>query len=128
MLHTYASTDVRRVLAESVDKCGFEAYRLLTREYDPVTTDIAYQLTERILVIARWQVKTIDDEVGALREALKRVRELERRCKDEDTPAMRRMIAGVLYANVLQDFLERLRQKAPLRIGVHQAGWRALGS
>ena len=52
VLHTYASNDVRKVLAESVDKCGFEAYRLLKREYDPVATDISYTLLKRILVIA----------------------------------------------------------------------------
>ena len=26
VLHTYASNEVRKVLAESVDNCGFEAY------------------------------------------------------------------------------------------------------
>ena len=41
----------------------------------------------------------MDDEIGALHEALKRVRELECRCKEE--PDHRRMIAGMLYANVL---------------------------
>ena len=79
VLHISASNDVGKVLAESVDECGFEAYRLLTREYDATATDISYTLLERILVIARWQVKTIDDEVSVLRKALKRVRELERR-------------------------------------------------
>ena len=99
VLHTYGSSDVKKVLGESEFKCGLEGYRLLTREYDPVSADISYALLERVLVIARWQVKTIEDEVGALREALKRVRELERRCPD--TPDQRVMIAGMLFANVL---------------------------
>ena len=99
VLHTYGANDVRKVLAERVDKCGFEAYRLLTWEFDPTATDISYTLLGGILVIARWQVKTIDVEVSALREALKRVRELERRCPRE--PTQRPMIAGMLYANVL---------------------------
>ena len=30
VLHTCSSTDVKKVLAESVDKCGFEGYRLLS--------------------------------------------------------------------------------------------------
>ena len=64
VLHTYSSVDVKKVLSESVDKCGFEGYRLLSREYDPVSTDIAYALLERVLVIARRQVKTMDDGVG----------------------------------------------------------------
>ena len=70
-----------------------------SREYDPVSADILYALLERVLVIARWQVKTMDDNVGALREALKRVRERERRCKEEANH--RRMFAGKRYANVL---------------------------
>ena len=37
-------------------------------------------MLERVFVIARLQVKSIDDEVGALRGALERVRELERGC------------------------------------------------
>ena len=94
VLHTDASKDVGMVLAESVDKCGFDAY-LRTREYGPTATDISYTLLERILAIARWQVKTIDDEVSFLREALKRVRELERRCPGE--PTQRLLIAGMLY-------------------------------
>ena len=83
VLHTYASNEVRKVLAESIDKCGFEANRLLTREYDPIATDISYTLLGRILAIARWQVETIDDEVCTPREVLKRVRELEPRCAGE---------------------------------------------
>ena len=104
VLHTYSSLDVKKVLSESEEKSSFEAYRLLSREHDPVSTVIAYALLERVLVIARWQVKTID-EVGALREALRRVRELERRCKEEAD--QRRMIAGMLYANVLSPATEK---------------------
>ena len=37
--------------------------------------------------------------VSALREALKRVRKPERRCPDETS--QRRIVAGMLYANVL---------------------------
>ena len=66
VLHTYAANDVRKVLAKSIEKCGFEGYRLLTREYDPIASDISYTLLERILVIACCQVKTIDVEVSAL--------------------------------------------------------------
>ena len=51
VLHAYVSNDARKILAESVEKCGFEAYRLLTREYDPVATDISYTLLERIMFL-----------------------------------------------------------------------------
>ena len=54
VLYTYSLMDVKKVLSESVGRCGFEGYRLLSRECDPVSTDIAYALLERVLVIARW--------------------------------------------------------------------------
>ena len=73
VLQTYAFPEVRKVIQESVAKCGLDAYRLLNREYDPISADKGYDLLERILVIARWNVKGIDEEVASLREALKRV-------------------------------------------------------
>ena len=100
VLHTYASTDVRKIISESARKCGFEAYRLLGREFDPIASDTAYTLLERVLVIVRWNVKGVDEEVSALREAIKRFRELERRCGDQGQ-AQRKIISGMLYANVL---------------------------
>ena len=66
----------------------------MTIEYDQVSADITYALLERIFVTARWHVKAIEEEGGALCEALKAVREIERMCPDE--PDLRRMIAGIL--------------------------------
>ena len=63
-LHSYASPEVRKVIQEFVAKCGLDTYRLLNREYDPISADKGYTLLERILVIARWNVKGIDREVA----------------------------------------------------------------
>ena len=106
VLHTYSSLGVKIVLSESEDKFGFEGYRLLSREYDPVSTKISHALLERDLVITRWQGQTIEDECGALREALKRAREIERSCKDE--PCQFRMRACMFYANVLSPSRESM--------------------
>ena len=62
VLHTHRSTDVKKIISESIDKCGFEAYRLLSREFDPLSVDLAYSLLERVLVIASWQIKNVEDE------------------------------------------------------------------
>ena len=57
---------------------------MLSKEYDPVTADFAFNLLESILTIAKWSVKGIAEEHATMREAGKRIREYERRKGDMD--------------------------------------------
>ena len=98
VLHNYTATDPQKVIAESWDKCGLEAYRLLNKEYDPLSADLVYNLLERVLAIAKWSVKGIAEEHAAMREARTRIRKLE---KGQQGSVDHKMVAGMLYANVL---------------------------
>ena len=99
VIHTHASFEVRKTIAESTERCGLEAYRLLSREFDPISADKGFALLERVLVIARWNVKGLEEEAGAFREAIKRLRELERRFPEEGQH-QRRIVSGMIFARV----------------------------
>ena len=60
-------------------KGGFEAYRLLDREFDPMCDDRESTLLDRVTAIALWKITGVDEESSALREASARIDEMERR-------------------------------------------------
>ena len=51
------------------NKCFFSAWKLLHKEYDPITADTSFQLIENVFNIGAWNVKGIVDECNAMREA-----------------------------------------------------------
>ena len=63
----------------SGSQCGFEAFRLLSKELDPVGDDLASTLLERVTAVASWQIKGPAEEFAALREVDNRLTEMERR-------------------------------------------------
>ena len=67
-----------RKAIELSEKCGFKAYRLLHKEYDPVTSDTSFVLLEKVLKIGSWTAKNVTEESAALREAEIRLTELVR--------------------------------------------------
>ena len=77
VLFSHMDADPRGVISMS-DKCGFKAYRLLHKEYDPITSDTEYMLLENVFKIATWTCKNSTDEHAAFREAEKRLTELSR--------------------------------------------------
>ena len=62
VIFNHCDVDARKVIKEDINKCGFEAYRLLSREYDPVNSDTACNLLQSILVIGRWVLKGVHQE------------------------------------------------------------------
>ena len=66
ILHMYAGDDAQKVIEESCDRCGFEAYRLLNIAYDPLSVDAEDQLIRSVLSIGNWSVKGIIQTVAAL--------------------------------------------------------------
>ena len=73
VIFNHCDLDARKVIKEDPHKCGYEAYRLLSREYDPVNSDTAYNLLQSILDIGRWVLKGVHQEERALREAKTRI-------------------------------------------------------
>ena len=101
ILHHYAGADARKVITTSLSKCGFEAYRLLSMEYDPMTDDMVGSLFDRILTISKWSVKSVEEEHAAMRETERRIYKYEKRASTCLSDESHRMIAGMLYSNVL---------------------------
>ena len=46
-----------KIIDESKEQCGFEAYRLLSRAYDPLNADTEHVLLSHILALSSWSVK-----------------------------------------------------------------------
>ena len=121
VLHNYMAIDPQKVIAEAEGKCGLEAYRLLNKEYDPLSADMTYNLLERVFVIAKWSVKGIAEEHAALREAKSRMRQLEKR--SPISLETRKMVAGMLYSNVLSpETKEFISGKAATLIAAEAGG------
>ena len=89
------------------EKCGFEVYRLLSKDQDPATDDLASTLLDRITAVSLRQVKGPIEELAALREVDNRLKEMERRLGRADGEgaklqlATSQMVTGMLYARLL---------------------------
>lgn len=100
VLYSHMDTEPRSVV-ELADECGFEAYRLIHRKYDPVTADVEYALLENVFKIGSWTAKTVYEEHAAFREATKRLTELKRRVPATNMDAQKAVVAGMMYANII---------------------------
>ena len=69
VLFTYCGLDPQKVMEESSDKCGLEAYRLLNRAYDGHRTDDDVSHLGHILQIGTWSVKGAKQADSMMREA-----------------------------------------------------------
>ena len=90
VMHNYLEAEPKRVIAESSDKCGFQAYILLSRDYGPTNADTEHMLLQRVLNIANWTVKGRREEHAVLREAHIRIKDMERRSLKKDVPEVQK--------------------------------------
>ena len=60
VLMDHTDLDAKRMVVGAPKRVGVEAYRLLTRQYDPFSYDMATQMLENILVVGRAHPKNID--------------------------------------------------------------------
>ena len=97
VIFNHCDSDAKKVIKEDINKCGFEAYRLLSREYDLVNSDTAYNLLQASLAIGRWVVKGVHREERAFREAKTRLNNLERRTGPVEAAYMK-IITSMLYS------------------------------
>ena len=58
VVHGYSGVDPRKIIQECNNNCGFDAYRLLVKEYDPLSSDTEYHLQDRVMAIAKWSIKS----------------------------------------------------------------------
>ena len=112
IIYTHLGIDARKVILKEYNshKCGFEAYRLLTKEYDAPSDDLEAVLMERVSSIATWKLKDVAEEFAAFREAETRLADMERRLNrtKEKNPkgavlheATVAMVTSMLYARLL---------------------------
>ena len=57
ILHLYCDVDPTKIIEEAPSRCGLEAYRLLSKKYDPYSIDTEFALMNHILQISTWSVK-----------------------------------------------------------------------
>ena len=60
VLMDHTDLDAKKTVVGAPKRDGVEAYRLLTRQYDPFSYDVAAQMLENILVVGRANPKNID--------------------------------------------------------------------
>ena len=119
IVHGYSGTDPRNIIQECNNKCGFDAYRLLVKEYDPVSSDTAYHLQDRVMAIAEWSIKSLGEEHAALREASLRITAFEKRMGKMGSDQMR-MITGMLRSNVLSATAKKFVLARPSKMVVDE--------
>ena len=81
VIHSHCDADAVKVVEESVDRCGFEAYRLLCRKYDPYSAETEVTLVQHILQLQIWVVKCIKQTDSLMREAKARITLWDKRTK-----------------------------------------------
>ena len=62
-----------KIIDESTEQFGFEAYRLLSRAYDPLNADTEHVLLSHILALSSWSVKGLAQIESLMREAKLRI-------------------------------------------------------
>ena len=100
VLHTYCDSDPTKVIEESKAKCGFEAYRLLSKMYDPHNVDTEFALTNNLLQISTWSVTGIEQAGWMKREANARKSAWETRTKNDIVPGVMIVINTMLYGKL----------------------------
>ena len=105
-------TDTTKILSEA-NVCGLEAYLLLNKHIDPAGDDLAFSLQTHIMAVCKLQIKTIHEELAAIREAQSIIREMERRTGNTEEAfrnepglqlahsAQLETYAGMLFVNFL---------------------------
>ena len=71
--HNYGDAGVRKIIAEAPERCGLEAYRLLSKAFDAVSDDLEYSLQQSVTGICKSPTMSVHSELAALREASVRI-------------------------------------------------------
>ena len=79
MLVDHTSREARKTVVGAPKRDGVEAYRLLTRQYDPFSYDVASQMLENILTVGRTTPKNLEQLDQVFNELYKRMHEYEAR-------------------------------------------------
>ena len=77
VLMDHTDLDAKKTAVSASKRDGVEAYRLLTWQYDPFSSDVAAQMLGNILVIGRANPKNIDQFDEVFKELYKRMHEYE---------------------------------------------------
>ena len=81
MLHSHLDVNPIKIVEESTHRCGFEAYRLLSRAYSRYTPETEVALLNIIVQMRRWPVKGIKQAEPVMREAKARISIWQKRTK-----------------------------------------------
>ena len=90
-----------KIVEESSQRCGFEAYRLLSRAYDRYTPETEVALLNNILQRQQRSVKGIKQVEAMMREATARIAIRQKRTKaikSEQEPGMMTVICTLLFS------------------------------
>ena len=83
ILHMYAGDDAQKIIEESCDRCGFEAYRLLNIAYSPLSIDAEDQLIRWVLSIGNWSAKGLGQIESVMKGAQVRIRALRKKSRPD---------------------------------------------
>ena len=100
VIYTYSGSDAQKIIEESWQQCGFEAYRLLNLAYDPLNVDAEHQLVERVMTIGNWSVKGISQIDSMMREAKMRIKAIEKKTKTGIEPGMMKVFLSILFSKL----------------------------
>ena len=101
VLYAHLDVDPIKIVEESSQRCGFEAYRLLSRAYDRYTPETEVALLNNILQMQQWSVKGIKQAESMMREAKARITIWQKRTKtikSEQEPGMMIIICTLLFS------------------------------
>ena len=73
VLDAYLDVDPTKIIDESKEQCGLEAYCLLSRAYDPLIADTEHVLISHVLALSQWSVKGLPQIESLMREAKLRI-------------------------------------------------------
>ena len=106
MLHAHLDVDPIKIVEESSQRCGFEAYRLLSRAYDRYTPEAEVALFNNVLQMQQWSVKGIKQAESMMREAKARIAIWQKRTKSlraQQEPGMMIVICALLFSKFDSD-------------------------
>ena len=69
MIYAHLDVEAIKIVEESSQRCGLEAYRLLSRVYDRYTPETEVAVLNNILQMQQWFVKGIKQAESMMREA-----------------------------------------------------------
>ena len=119
MLYHYTDVGIHKTLAEAQMGCRLDAYRVMNKLMDPNGDDFAFSLQQSIMNVSKITVKTIHDELAAVKEVQARIREMDRRtgltafvlANDRDNniahEAQKQIYAGMVFVNVLTNTTQK---------------------